>query len=426
MRGRTLHEVVEDMTDMTDNEGLVETTKHEIVVRPSASLTIDQLRDRVGLVHSAMRSVMKEGVHYGTVPGCGDKPMLKKPGAEVLCLLFQLASSYQIEEREGPGGHREFRVTCTLVHAPSGTFCGQGIGICSTMESRYRWRKSERCCPTCGGAFIIKGREEYGGGWLCFAKKGGCGAKFRDGDRAIEAQETGRVENPDLADCLNTVIKMAKKRALHDAVLTATGASELLSTDMDDFVEPAEQERPREKPKPGANERLKQRVRPATDPQPQEAPTTRETAWARLVKHARELWGKDWSHASGVDLAKLSVLCMEILGRKPSETERLTVAEMHKVATALKARAERQQREDARTAPEDTAEAVFGDGTETPAERLSRLMTASGAPKGKGKRAELIGKLAYDVLDREPSEDEPLTEDEMTALANELELRAGG
>jgi hypothetical protein len=34
-------------------------------------------------------------------------------------------------------------------------------------------------CPVCGvvGA-IIKGKPEYGGGWLCFQKKGGCGAKF--------------------------------------------------------------------------------------------------------------------------------------------------------------------------------------------------------------------------------------------------------
>lgn len=35
-------------------------------------------------------------------------------------------------------------------------------------------------CPTCGANAIIKGKEEYGGGWLCFKKKGGCGDKFTD------------------------------------------------------------------------------------------------------------------------------------------------------------------------------------------------------------------------------------------------------
>lgn len=41
--------------------------------------------------------------------------------------------------------------------------------------------KSDPLCPVCGVAAIIKGREEYGGGWLCFKKKGGCGAKWPDG-----------------------------------------------------------------------------------------------------------------------------------------------------------------------------------------------------------------------------------------------------
>lgn len=36
----------------------------------------------------------------------------------------------------------------------------------------------DKTCPKCGAAAIIKGKEEYGGGWVCFKKKGGCGAKF--------------------------------------------------------------------------------------------------------------------------------------------------------------------------------------------------------------------------------------------------------
>ena len=78
--------------------------------------------------------------------------------------------------------------------------------------------------PVCGAATIIRGKAEYGGGWLCFSKKGGCGAKYSDGDFRIEGQETGRVPNPDIADVVNTILKMAKKRALIDAVLNTVGA----------------------------------------------------------------------------------------------------------------------------------------------------------------------------------------------------------
>lgn len=41
--------------------------------------------------------------------------------------------------------------------------------------------ENEPSCPACGKkGSIIKGKEEYGGGYLCFKKKGGCGAKFKD------------------------------------------------------------------------------------------------------------------------------------------------------------------------------------------------------------------------------------------------------
>lgn len=35
-------------------------------------------------------------------------------------------------------------------------------------------------CPNCGKDAIIKGKEEYGGGWLCYKAKGGCGSKFTE------------------------------------------------------------------------------------------------------------------------------------------------------------------------------------------------------------------------------------------------------
>ena len=37
----------------------------------------------------------------------------------------------------------------------------------------------ETRCPSCGkSGSIIKSKNEYGGGWVCFIKKKGCGAKF--------------------------------------------------------------------------------------------------------------------------------------------------------------------------------------------------------------------------------------------------------
>ena len=52
------------------------------------------------------------------------------------------------------------------------------------------------------------------------------------------SQVAGRVENSDLADTYNTVLKMAKKRALVDATLTATAASDIFTQDLEDYTPP--------------------------------------------------------------------------------------------------------------------------------------------------------------------------------------------
>jgi len=191
--------------------------------------------DRKRKIAEVMDAVMKDGEHYGKIPGCGDKPTLYKAGAEVLATTFGLAPSFDVIEVTLPGSHREYRITCRMRHIATGADLGEGIGMCSTMESKYRWRKAERKCPNCGQSAIIKGKAEYGGGWVCFKKKGGCDAKWNDGAKEIESQESGRVENHDISDTYNTVLKIAKKRALVDCTLTVVGASDILAQDLEDL-----------------------------------------------------------------------------------------------------------------------------------------------------------------------------------------------
>ncbi len=206
----------------------------ELTIVEMQPLSPKQLQQQVNAIQLAMRQVMKSGVHYGVIPGCGDKPALFKPGAEVLCAMFRLRPTFEIKERELRDEHREYTIITSL-HDINGHIIGQGLGLCSTMEKKYRWRNSERVCPNCGKATIIKGKEEYGGGFICFAKKGGCGAKFSGTDQAITGQHVGQVENPDVADQYNTVLKMGKKRSLVDAVLTATAASDCFTQDIEDM-----------------------------------------------------------------------------------------------------------------------------------------------------------------------------------------------
>ena len=210
-----------------------------LMVRTPASLTasrmpVQELLGQVAVIQEVMQAVMKPEVHYGKIPGT-PKPTLYKPGAEVLNLAFRLDAEYESHE-SWDGDHLTVKSRCTLYHIPSGDRLGSGEGMCSTKESKYAYRKGERKCPKCGGGPIIKGKEEYGGGWVCWKSRGGCGRKFDDGDRSIESQNPDRIPNPDLADQYNTILKMANKRSLVAATLNVTAASDMFTQDLEDIA----------------------------------------------------------------------------------------------------------------------------------------------------------------------------------------------
>jgi hypothetical protein len=180
---------------------------------------------QVGLIQQVMRAAMKDGEHYGTIPGCGDKKTLKKPGAEKLGLTFRLAPEYQIDTNDLPNGHREHRITCTLRHITTGRQWGQGVGSCTSMESKYRFRMEDTGRPVPAKYWDTRDRSLLGGDRFVPKKK--------DGKWVI----LERVEHDNPADYFNTVLKIAKKRAHVDAILTATAASDIFTQDAEDIRE---------------------------------------------------------------------------------------------------------------------------------------------------------------------------------------------
>lgn len=214
----------------------------EVAIRPQTAiegeLSVAQVLAQVQKIQDLMRSGMKDNEHFGIIPGTNNKPTLLKPGAEKLCLMFRLAPEYDSGERYD-GDHLTIKSKCVLTHIPTGRRLGSGEGSCSTKEVKYAYRQASRKCPTCGKEAIIRGKKEYGGGWLCFKRKDGCGAKFKDGDATIEGQQVGRIPNEDLADQYNTILKMANKRSLIAAVLNVTAASDIFTQDLEDQEETA-------------------------------------------------------------------------------------------------------------------------------------------------------------------------------------------
>lgn len=259
---------------------IVHSPSQAVAVRPPLAvdrpMDVNDIVAQVKLVQDVMARVMHDGEHYGKIPGCGDKATLLLPGAQKLTLTFRLAPEYVIQETNFERGHKEYRVVCTLRNIQSGLVWGQGVGCCTTLESKYRYRGGARKCPQCGKEAIIKGKAEFGGGWLCWQKKNGCGAKWPDGAAEIEGQNIDKVENENPADCFNTVLKIAKKRAYVDATITATAASDIFTQDIGDNEEEAEpkQETPAAGAQPKKPDAKAASPKPATPPAAAPATTT--------------------------------------------------------------------------------------------------------------------------------------------------------
>ena len=186
--------------------------------------------------------ILKENVDYGKIPGTSKETLLK-PGAEKLSAFFGLSAEFQIIETvedwtgENHGGEPFFNYWYKCRVTRNGKIIAEGEGSCNSFEKKYRYRSAAIKCPACGNEAVIKGKAQYGGGWLCWSKNGGCGAKFKDGDKSIEDQPRGQIKNPDIADIVNTLQKMAQKRAYIAAVLLATNASEYFTQDIEDFID---------------------------------------------------------------------------------------------------------------------------------------------------------------------------------------------
>lgn len=203
----------------------------EIMDKPDFMMGLNELKARANMVTEIKKQIMREGTHWGKVPGCGDKPTLLKNGAELLCMAFKLAPDAKVEIENLGNGHREYTVTTTLTSIATGVPIATGLGSCSTMESKYRYRNSD---PVNTGKPVPR---EYwderdpallgGKGFMAKKDESGAWKIFKKGDK--------KVENPDIADVYNTVLKMASKRSLVDATLKATGGSCEFTQDIEDF-----------------------------------------------------------------------------------------------------------------------------------------------------------------------------------------------
>lgn len=215
----------------------------DLQVVEQKSLTASEMKAQVQRIQEVMQAVMKPQEHYGTIPGCGNKPTLLKAGAEKLMMTFRLAVDPQIEDLSA-GGVRRYRVITRVTAQSNGLFLGSGVGECSSDEEKYAWR--EAIC-----------KEEWDE-----TDAGNRRDKWKRGRQGEEPYVLHQIRT-NASDVANTILKMAKKRSLVDAILTVTAASDIFTQDLEemgdtlptsDAAKPDEQAQPTYKTPPKAPE----------------------------------------------------------------------------------------------------------------------------------------------------------------------------
>jgi len=244
-----------------------------VPVTSTAFMPVLSLQDSIMRYNALVeftQKLMKPDKDFGCIPGT-DKPTLLKPGAEKLCSLFGFTPDPVIVDKvedwmgAGHGGEPFFYYRYRVSLYRGSTLIAAGEGSCNSMESKYRYRwVGEQDLPagtdkatlkTRGGkiaefAFAIEKAETTGK----YGKPAAYWRQFQDaidagtakavmkktrGGSEMDAWEIDtlvyRVPNPDIADQVNTIQKMAVKRALIAATLIGANASEFYTQDIEDL-----------------------------------------------------------------------------------------------------------------------------------------------------------------------------------------------
>lgn len=308
---------------MTEQTGLIPSAlgttsvRHPLALASDAEFTVQlaDMKKMIARVHLAKREILTEGADYGIIPGT-PKPTIYKPGIEKLSSLFRLAVTY--EQAIVAGDDESTPAISVRTHADvhveskDGPVIAQGIGEANSWEVKHRYRKASRSCPACGvEGSIRRSKAEYGGGWYCSE----CKAKFEFQDDAIVAQASGRAENQDPYDLVNTLVKMSKKRAQTDGVLTATCSSDLFTQDIDEKV-------------------------PGGKAETREATAARGPASGTSVRPAKDAVAEMRAIIDEVATAPDFPAINDFLGRLDALREKITSDQWTAAATAINERAE--------------------------------------------------------------------------------------
>ena len=187
---------------MTQDNGTQETALavyEWMELKPEA---VDRLKESLKKVEAFAES-LEEGIDYGTLPGTRE-PCLWDPGASKIINLFQCYPEPEILRAVETEELVSFTIRVKLINRFTKEVVGEGVGACSTWETKYKYR-------------WVTDPTEYG-----YEDTSGLKVKEEHGKVLY------RIPNPEYGELVNTILKMATKRAEVDAAEGLPGVGSAL------------------------------------------------------------------------------------------------------------------------------------------------------------------------------------------------------
>lgn len=158
----------------------VPTNAQLLQIVPEFAITLQEAKGRLEMLQQFVRDFMIPGVDFGLIPNC-PRPSLLKSGAEKLCDVYGFSKHVEVMNRceDWEKGFLHYEIKVILLNKKTNLVEAEGIGSANSRERKY-------------------------------AKQ-------------------------DPYSLSNTLLKMAKKRALVDAVLSSTRSSGIFTQDIEEL-----------------------------------------------------------------------------------------------------------------------------------------------------------------------------------------------
>ena len=184
------------MSEETKGTAVVETTPVALELSEQAIATV---KHNIQLCEQLVKEVLEREIDWGTVPGVS-QPFLWDSGAAKIMSAFNCYADYKVIDATIRTPHIRYTIVSQLINRQSHEVIATGIGAASTKEVKHRYR------------------------WVADPEKEGISRK------GLKQSKDGkyRIPNPETEDLLNTIAKMAAKRADVDAAQSLPGVAATL------------------------------------------------------------------------------------------------------------------------------------------------------------------------------------------------------